>query len=75
MDLANMIFQSFGIKVSGRTVNRYRNLLHLEYKAPIRSVFLSEKAVEQRKNFTNFHLNNKTNWKNIVFSDESWFML
>lgn len=44
-ELAKMIYGFFGLKVSSRTVNRYRNELQLKFGTPLPSVFLSENAI------------------------------
>ena len=74
-ELAKNIFAIFSIKVSGRTINRYRNQLNLTYRPPIRSVYLPPSAASKRKNWTNFHISQNSSWKNVVFSDESMFIL
>ena len=73
--LAKMIFDDFGLVVSGRTVNRCRNEIELQYRAPIRSTYISEEAAVKRQFWTKFHLDNHTHFRNVAFSDESWFQL
>ena len=73
--LAKMIFDEFGLEVSGRTVNRCRNEIKLEYRPPIRSAYISDEAALKRKLWTQFHLDNHTHFRNVAFSDESWFQL
>lgn len=73
--IAQMIDETFGLKVSGRTINRFRNEIKLEFRAPINSVFLSPAAIDKRRRWTNFHIQNETCWRNVAFSDESWFQL
>lgn len=41
-----MIDETFGHKVSVRTINRFRNEIKLEFRAPINSVFLSPAEIE-----------------------------
>ena len=74
-ELARMIYEFFGLKVSGRTVNRYRNEMQLKFRSPLPSVFLSENAIVKRKNWTQFHIDNRSHWRDVAFSDESWFLL
>lgn len=74
-ELANLIYEFFGLKVSERTVNRCRNDLKLQYRAQIRSVLLSENAILKRKAWTQFHLDHQSHFRNVAFSDESWFLL
>ena len=73
--LAKMIQDEFEINVSYRTVNRIRNEMKLQYRPPIRSVFISPEAATKRKDWTAFHLANGTHFMNVAFTDESWFQL
>ena len=73
--LAHEIYEFFGLKVTGRTINRCRNCLGLTFRPPIRSVCISQSASEKRFNFTKFHIENNTDFRKIVFTDESWFLL
>ena len=73
--LSRDIFSTFAIHVSGRTINRYRNELNLKYRQPIRSVYLSQSAATKRQQWTSYHIFNNTIWTNVVFSDESMFIL
>ena len=52
--LAKMIFNELQLEVSGRTVNRCRNEIQLEYHPPIRSAYISEEAAVKRKLWTQF---------------------
>lgn len=63
------------MKVSGRTVNCYKNESQLKFCSPLPSVFLSENAIVKRKNWTQFHIDNLSHWRDVAFSDESWFLL
>ena len=65
----------FGLSVSGRTVNLYRNQVKLKYREPIRSVLITDKAQNKRFLFTTYHIENGTYWRNVAFSDEAWFLL
>ena len=47
----------------------------MDFRPPLRSVFISDEAKTKRFIWTNFHIQNHTSWKNVVFSDESWFLL
>lgn len=62
-------------RLTGRTVNRARNELLLNYRPPIRSVLLTQAATEKRRAWTQLHIAAQTNWRNVVFTDESWFVL
>ena len=70
-----MIYEFFGLNLSDRTVNRYRNELQLKFRSTLPSVFLTENAIVKRKNCTQFHIDNLTHWRDVAFSDESWFLL
>ena len=73
--LAKELYDVFQIDVKGRTVNNYRKEMGLNFRPPIRSVYISPPAVTKRFNFTKFHLDQHNDFKNVVFSDESWFVL
>lgn len=73
--LADEIKQLFQLNVTGRTINRYSNEIGQKYRPPIRSVVISPKAAQKRYNFTKFLLEAKKDFKNVVFTDESWFEL
>ena len=47
----------------------------LKFRPPIRSVLISPSAAQKRFNFTKQHLEQKSDFKNVVFTDESWFVL
>ena len=47
----------------------------LKYCPPIRSVNISPIAAARQFEFTKFHIENSSNFKNIMFTDESWFEL
>lgn len=49
--------------------------INLKYRQPIRSVLISDQAVAKRLAFTKLHIDNQTCWRNVVFSDEAWFLL
>ena len=74
-ELSKNIFAIFSIKISGRTINRYRQKLNLHYRPPIRSVYLPPAAAAKRKQWTDYHISNNTSFRNVVFSDESMFVL
>lgn len=73
-ELAHQLFEFFGLKVSDTTINNYRNKI-MQFRQPIRSVYISEQSAEKRFLFTDYHLKNNTNFLNTVFTDESWFVL
>ena len=73
--LSHEIYEFFGITVTKRTINRYRVEMGLRYRPPFRSANITPTAAQKRFEFTKFHIENLTNFKNIVFTDESWFEL
>ena len=73
--LAHKLQEQFGLDVNGRTVNLYRNQINLKYRQPIRSVLISDQEAAKRLSFTKLHIDNQTCWRNVVFSDEAWFLL
>ena len=75
LQLSNELLEHFQLKVSDRTINMYRNEAGLQYRPPIRSVLITPTAAQKRFDFTKYHLENQTDFSNIVFTDESWFFL
>ena len=73
--LSKELLEHFGLNVSDRTINTYRNEIGLQYRPPIRSVLISPTAQQKRYDFTKVHIENKTDFSNTVFTDESWFFL
>lgn len=75
LQLSKELLEQFDLKVSARTINNYRNEAGLHYRHPIRSVLISPTATPKRFDFTKFHLENRTDFSSIVFTDESLFSL
>lgn len=75
LQLSNELLEHFQLKVSDRTINMYRNEAGLQYRPPIRSVLITPTAAQKRFDFSKYHLENQTDFSNIVFTDESWFFL
>ncbi len=73
--VSKKIFEFFGLSVSGRTVNLYRNQVKLKYREPIWSVFITKEAANKRFQFSKHLIENGTCWRNVAFSDEAWFFL
>lgn len=71
--LSKDLLEHFGLNVSDRTINTYRNEIGLQYILPIRSGLISPKAQQKRYDFTKFHIENKTDFSNTVLTDEMWF--
>ena len=74
-ELVDLLKIVFDLKTSVSTVNRYRNKTTLKYRPPLRTVLVTDNAKQLRYNFTQKHINQNTNWTNVVFSDESSFQL
>lgn len=72
--LSHELYEFFGLIVSRTTVNNYRNEI-MKFRQPIRSVYISDQAALKRYLFTKHHIENNTNFSNVVFTDESWFLL
>ena len=73
--LSHELNDIFDLSVSDRTINKFRVEDGLKYRPPIRSVYISPQAAKKRYDFTIYHLENQTDFSNVVFSDESWFAL
>ena len=56
------------------TINNYRNKI-IKFRQPIRSAYISDQAALKRYLFTKNHLENKTNFSNVIKTDKSWFLL
>ena len=76
-ELANLLIQNFPEldSVCANTVMNARHSLGFNFLPPRSSVKLTEHAKNIRIQWANFHLRNGTNFKNVVFSDESLFQL
>ena len=74
-NLSKELYEFFGLVVSGRTVNRYRNEMKLTFRPPIRTVYISPDSAKKRYEFTKYHLENNTDFSKTVFTDESWFVI
>lgn len=72
--LSHALYEFFGLKVSRTTINNYRNEI-MKFRQPIRSVYISDQAALKRYLFTKNHLENNTDFSNVIFTDESWFLL
>lgn len=57
------------------TINTIRHSLGYNYLPPIDTFDLTEEQRVNRLKFANFHLQNHTNWSNVLFVDESAFYL
>ncbi|KAJ6232780.1 transposable element-related [Anaeramoeba flamelloides] len=60
---------------STTTIYRIRKSLKFEYKPPRVRQFLTNDQMGKRLLFAHDHKSLKTDWENVVFSDESWFYL
>jgi transposase len=73
--LALDIQNAFGSEISQRTVDRARNGLRFDYLSPILTVQLTGQAKTKRIEFCQFHIQNASDFRATVFSDESKFQL
>ncbi|KAJ3426174.1 transposable element-related [Anaeramoeba flamelloides] len=61
--------------MSGTSVWRIRKALKFKFKAPKVKPKLTEQSKMKRLEFVQYHLEKQTNWKKVVFTDETWFYL
>ncbi|KAJ6252742.1 transposable element-related [Anaeramoeba flamelloides] len=61
--------------MSGTSVWRIRKALKFKFKAPKVKPKLTEQSKMKRLEFAQYHLEKQTNWKKVVFTDETWFYL
>ncbi|KAJ3441128.1 transposable element-related [Anaeramoeba flamelloides] len=73
--LSNLLKESHDIEMSGTSVWRIRKALKFKFKAPKVKPKLTEQSKIKRLNFAKYHLEKQTNWKKVVFTDETWFYL
>ena len=71
--IANSLKKSTDVNISRRTVNRRLNLMGYKRMKPIPALRLNQSHINKRILF--YKNNKKTNWKNVIFSDESTFEL
>lgn len=75
-ELAQKLLEEFDLEITEQWVNEIRRKrLNLQFKPPLRSVFISDEAALKRYNWTSRHLQANSHFRNVVFSDESWFLL
>lgn len=75
-ELSLKLHEFFGVSLTPQFINEIRRTkLNLNFQAPLRSVLISATAADKRKAWTSFHLDHNTSFRNVVFSDESWFIL
>lgn len=77
-ELINMLlnhFQDLPKTLSEQTIMRARKKLGFLYLPPLRSCKLSNQAIQKRITFAQYHINNRTDFRNVIFTDESWFEL
>ena len=68
-------FQDLPESLSEQTIIRARKELGFRYLPPLKACNLSNSGKRKRVEFCNNHLENRTDFKNVVFTDESWFEL
>ena len=61
--------------VSYGTVWKMRHQLGFKYLPPIETFFVTDEQRQKRVQFCTHHLQNSTNWRNVLFTDESAFYL
>ena len=57
------------------TVWKIRHQLGFRYLPPVQTFFVSESQRQKRVEFCKYHLENHTDWSNVLFTDESAFYL
>ena len=68
-------FKDLPESLSEQTIMRARKELGFRFLPPLRACNLSEQGKRKRIAFCLNHLMNGTDFKNIIFTDESWFEL
>jgi transposase len=74
-EIAQELKEQFNLDVCPRTVNRYRDFFGFWYGPKVNSFHLTDGNKFNRKEFAVCHLEGDTDWRKILFSDESWFVL
>lgn len=75
LKLANEIKDIFNVKINRKTVDRARRKLAFRFHPPLKGVVLSTTAKTNRTAWCTKHLVEKTDFKKVIFSDESYFRL
>jgi hypothetical protein len=63
------------ISVSASTVSIIRHNLGFRFLPPVHTFLLTDLQKLNRKTFAEYHLTVGTDWKNVIFTDESYFWL
>jgi transposase len=71
--LSAEISERFKTTICRKTVDRTRHDLKFKYQAPIKTFLLTDDQKKYRAEFVNFHIDNKTDWDKVLFTDESYF--
>ena len=76
-DLINQTNEMKGIKVtiSKSSVYKVKHDNRFFYGPPIQTFLLNDEQKKKRVEFCNSHLSKGTNWDNVIFTDESTFVL
>ena len=69
--IANIISET--IPISYGTVYKIRKSQGFNYLPPRNTFFLTDAQKQNRINFAQFHIQNETDWKKVLFVDESYF--
>ena len=73
--LAELLIQNFSdiTHCSENTVSSARKRLNIIYSPPHSAVKMNDHSRKKRVEWCKYHLENKTSFENVIFSDESWF--
>ena len=73
--LSEYLFEEFQISISETTIFRIRKELKFKYSPPKKRPSLTYQQKLKRLQFARKHIRLRTNWKRVVFTDETWFYL
>ena len=73
--LSELLIQNFSdiTHCSENTVSSARKRLNIIYSPPHSAVKMNDHSRKKRVEWCKYHLENKTSFENVIFSDESWF--
>ena len=77
-ELISLLLQNFNDlpqSLSEQTIMRARKKLGFLHLPPLRSYKISNSGIQKRIEFAQLHLQNSTDYRNVIFTDESWFEL
>ncbi len=73
--LASYIRNNFQIEISETTIRNERHKMQFKYGPKILRLPLNQISMLNRLNFCNWFFTSHLNHRNIIYSDESWFVL